>query len=403
MKKIKSYQFIWLIIALVVYSGCNFGNIKKLNRRITLWRKDKIPYGTYFSYENMQNIFPRASITINETSPTYEQLETQGDTNNSALISKKAYVVISPQVVPDQTEIDAMMNFVGSGNYIFISSFYIGDSLLTKLKIKTDGGDFYNQRDTLRIKLKDPVGGDMMEFEYPGDSYSAAITSLDSQYVTILGVNESNNANFIKLSYKGGGAIYLHFVPMAFTNFFLLYKNNHKYYENAFSYIPSNITEIKWDDYFRKVRTSNFSSLKFVLSNPSSRWAFWLLLLLFLLIYLFDSKRKQRAIEVIAPLRNSSADFVKTVGRLYYQRRDNINLAHKVVSYFLSYIRTKYNLQTNSLDTDFVERLTYKSGCDKTEVKEIIENIKLTQQQKALSDEGLIALNKKIEAFYKHS
>jgi hypothetical protein len=140
-----------------------------------------------------------------------------------------------------------------------------------------------------------------------------------------------------------------------------------------------------------------------VLSNPSSRWAFWLLVLLFLLIYLFDSKRKQRAIEIIAPLRNTSADFVKTIGRLYYQRRDNINLAQKIVSHFLGYIRTKYNLQTNSLDMDFVERLTYKSGCDKTEVKEIIENIKLAQQQKDLSDEGLISLNKKIEAFYKHS
>jgi hypothetical protein len=392
-----------LIVALVIYSGCNIGNAKKLNRRITLWRKDKIPYGTYYSFENMQNIFPRASITINETSPKYDQLETQVDSNNSTLISKKAYVIISPQVVPDQMEIDAMMNFVGGGNYIFISSFYIGDSLLKKLNIKTDEGDFRDSKDTLRIKLKNPIDGNMMAFEYPGDSYAAAITSLDSQYVSILGVNESNNANFVRLSYKGGGAIYLHFVPMAFTNFFLLYKNNHKYYEHAFSYIPGNVNEIKWDDYFRKVRTSNFASFKFLLSNLSFRWAFWLLLLFFLVMYLLESKRKQRAIEIVAPLRNTSADFVKTVGRLYYQRRDNLNLAHKIVSHFLGHIRTKYNLQTNSLDTEFAERLAYKSGYDKNDVKEIIEYIKAAQQQKELSDEGLITLNRKIEAFYKHS
>jgi hypothetical protein len=267
------------------------------------------------------------------------------------------------------------------------------------LNLKTTQGNFYNSADTLRIKLRDPAGSSMLEFEYPGDSYSNSISELDSQYVSVLGVNELNSANFVKFSYRGGGAIYLHFAPMAFTNFFLLYKNNHSYYEDAFSYIPGSVTEVKWDDYFRQVHTNGFTSLKFILSNPAFRWAFWLLLFLFLMIYLFESKRKQRVIQIISPLRNTSADFVKTVGRLYYQRRDNLNLAQKIVSHFFGYIRSKYNLQTTSIDSEFAEKLAYKSGHDKSEITDMLNGITLVLQQKSLSDEGLISLNRKIEAF----
>jgi hypothetical protein len=127
---IKVYQFIWLSLALVAQTGCRFDNAKKLNRRVTLWRKDKIPYGTYYSFENMKHIFPLARITINEMSPKYDELDQKANTDSLVIKSKKAYVIISPQVIPDELEIDAMLNFVGEGNYIFISSFYIGDSLL---------------------------------------------------------------------------------------------------------------------------------------------------------------------------------------------------------------------------------------------------------------------------------
>jgi hypothetical protein len=54
---------------LLVLVGCT--NHKKLNKRVSLSRKDKIPYGTYFAYENMKWIFPNAEIMINKLSPNY--------------------------------------------------------------------------------------------------------------------------------------------------------------------------------------------------------------------------------------------------------------------------------------------------------------------------------------------
>ncbi len=406
MKRLIPYQCILLLLFCGAISSCNFGKQKKLNRRVTLWRKDKIPYGTYYAYENLQYIFPDADITINKSSPArFVSLDEKNYLSDSAIAKpRQAYIVISPQVLPDPSEINALMTFVGEGNSVFISSFHIGDSLLHYLKLKTETGNIdYFTADTLRVKLNSPVTNDTLAFEYPGNSFSNYISSLDTQYTTVLGTDENGHPDFVRFNYKSGGAIYLHFAPMAFTNFFLLHKNNKAYYDNVFSYLPQSVSEIKWDDYFRYPRSSNFSSLKFLLSIPSLSWAFWLLLLLFLIIYLFESKRKQRIIPAAAVLRNSSLDFVKTIGRLYYQRKDNLNLANKMAAHFLGHVRIKYNLPTSSLDNEFAEKLSYKSGYDKVLAKDIVDYIKVMQQRQSLSDTGLLHLNEKIESFYKHT
>ncbi len=373
---------------------------------MTLWRKDKMPYGTYYAYENLKYIFPEANITINKSSPSkYAEFDpTAYATGNSSLKSKKAYVIISPRIIPDEQEINAMMNFVGDGNYIFMSSFYFGDSLLKSLNIKTPFESPYSfSKDTLEVTVKDPLNYSILPFEYPGNSYDSYASSLDSQYAIVLGTNADGKPDFLRFNYKSGGAIFVHFAPMTFTNFFLLHHHNKTYYDDVFSYLPQSVTEVKWDDYFRQPTRKNFSAFRFLLINPSFRWAFWLILLLFLILYLFESKRKQRMIPAIAPLRNSSVDFVKTVGRLYYQQRDNLNLANKMSAHFLGHVRAKYNLLTSTLDKDFEERLSYKSGYDKDFTKDIVDHIKVLQQQQSLSDEGLLQFNKKMEEFYKHT
>ncbi len=391
------------IFAIGNFTGCKLKKEKKLNRFVSLWRKDKIPYGTYYAFENLSHIFPQANVTINTASPAkYAEFEPSDYANgNSSTKQKKAYIIIAPKVVPDPSEINALMNFVGEGNSVFISSFFFGDSLLSYLKLKTEYGALYDFRDSLTVKVNSPTTYDTLEFVYPGDSYSSYFSAIDTQFTTVLGTDKNGRPDFVKFNYKSGGAIYLHYAPLALSNFFLLHKNNKAYYDNVFSYLPQSTTEIKWDDYFRY--SGKFSVFGFLLNNPSFKWAFWLLLLLFLILYLFESKRKQRMIPTIAALRNSSLDFVKTIGRLYYQRKDNLNLANKMSVHFLGHVRSKYNLQTSTLDKDFAERLSYKSGYDKELSKDIVDHIKVIQQQQSLSDEGLLEFNNKIEEFYKHT
>ena len=376
-------------------------NHKQLNRRVTLWRKDKIPYGTYYAYESLKYLFPDAAITINKTSPADYRFEAGSNFFQHNRKHRMAYIIIAPQVIPDRREIDAMMNFVGNGNQIFISAIYMGDSLLNELKLSTRNGfGFLNFQDGLSLSLYNPVNYDSLSFQYPGLRADNSVNIMDSMYTSVLGRDSRGRPNFVKFGYKGGGAIYLHFAPMAMTNFFLLHRQNSSYYDNVLSYIPSESTlEVKWDDYFRYPRSSTFSSLEYILGNQALSWAFWLTIFLFLIIYLFESKRRQRMIMAKAAKTNSSLDFVKTIGRLYYQRRDNANLAGKMIAHFLDHVRSKYNIQTSSMDDEFRERLSYKSGAGREQTEAIVSAIRSLQGDPHPTDEDLLSFNKKIEEF----
>ncbi|MES1160312.1 MAG: hypothetical protein ABUM51_06135, partial [Bacteroidota bacterium] len=257
--------------------------------------------------------------------------------------------------------------------------------------------------DSLQVSVNNPVSYDSLPFAYPGSSYDNWFASLDTQYTTILGRDAKGRPNLVKFGYKGGGSLFLHFAPMAFTNFFLLHKQNKEYYDNTLSYLPASVKEVIWDEYFRYDRTRDFSAFQYILHSRPLSWAFWLCLLLFALIYLFESKRKQRLVPVIPGLRNTSLDFVKTIGRLYYQRRDNHNLALKMSAHFLDQVRTRYNLPVTTPDESFVQRLSYKTGYPREALQDLVADIQRLQVDSNFPDEDLMAFQGKIDTFYKHA
>ena len=228
---------------------------------------------------------------------------------------------------------------------------------------------------------------------------------MDTTYATILGKNEEGYANFVRIKYQSGGSIYIHLEPMAFTNFFLLHKNNSAYYNHALSYLPKNVELIKWDAYFRHNEGNKSSKgiFSWLMNQPAFAWAASLLLILFLLIYLFETKRKQKIIPIIEPHKNASLDFVKTIGRLYFQRRDNKNLAAKMSTHFYDHVRNRFNIPTSIPSDEFVKRLAFKTGHNEEVIKDILYQIKTTTDMPSISDEELMDFNKKLENFYKYN
>src|SRR5690242_17360897 len=71
------------------------------SKRVTLWRKDKIPYGTYIAYESLPQLFPNAEISVNRKSiTTLAQKE-----------GKKALIFIGAYADIDQASMNALLNF----------------------------------------------------------------------------------------------------------------------------------------------------------------------------------------------------------------------------------------------------------------------------------------------------
>lgn len=174
------------------------------------------------------------------------------------------------------------------------------------------------------------------------------------------------------------------------------------------SVIPDTVSKVIWDDYFRRHadgkdigQKSGFSKLSMFMNDEVLKWAFWLTIILFAIVYLFESKRKQRIIPPVVALKNASLDFVKTVGRLYYQRKDNKNLASKMITQFLGTIRTRFNIPTAELSDEFVDKLAFKSGYAKTLVKDIVDDIKKMDEAQVVTDDELLAFNDKMDRFIK--
>jgi hypothetical protein len=140
LKPIIRYRFfIWLVALTGLLTSCGS---KNLNKRVTLWRGDKIPYGTYVAYENLHHLFPDASVVINKRSPdrykSFSGLKNSKDNSDDDYEDHKStYIIISTEVEPDENEAAAILGMVSRGQHVFISSLHISDIMLDSLHLKT--------------------------------------------------------------------------------------------------------------------------------------------------------------------------------------------------------------------------------------------------------------------------
>jgi len=230
---------------------------------------------------------------------------------------------------------------------------------------------------------------------------SQYFSRFDTSKVTVLGRNQRGDANFIKYSF-GKGSLYILPNPQLLSNYSLINPAGADYAAKALSFLPPAKLLI-WDEYQTRGNTANASILRVIFKHAPLRWAYYIALVSILLFVLFEIKRRQRIIPVIAPLLNSSVDFVKVVGKVYYQQRDNKDIAAKKISYLFEFVRTAYRLKTGTLDESFIDDLVHKSGATEEAVLQLVTLIKNIKNGYQVSDAQLISLNKQIEHFYKQA
>ena len=226
------------------------------------------------------------------------------------------------------------------------------------------------------------------------------ISRLDTLTTRILGSSwndgEKEIANFVEVKH-GKGKFYFHTEPMVLTNFYLLKNDDYQYVENIFSYLPDRRT-VWFQDSQEYVNTS---PLRFILSQPALRYAWYLFLLSLPLFVFFHAKRRQRVVPVIEPLKNSSAEFVKTIGNLYLQEGNSKDMAQKKATYFLNKVRTELLIDTGKLDDAFIKKLQLKTGASEKIIKEAMPLIeKAMHPQAPVQQEELLKLNDLLDQIY---
>jgi cation transport regulator ChaC len=139
--------------------------------------------------------------------------------------------------------------------------------------------------------------------------------------------------------------------------------------------------------------------MRFVLDQAPLTWAYYVLIGGLLIFVLFKGKREQRIVEVIEPLENTSVEFTKTIGDLYFQHKDYSNIIAKKITYFLETLRSKYYVNTNEITEDFIKKLALKSGNTLEKTQKLMHLIKHLKEKSVHSEADLLELNKQIEAF----
>src|SRR5690606_33939709 len=254
------------------------------------------------------------------------------------------YIFINNDVYFDERQAEEILKYVENGNTVFMSSRTIGYNLADSLKVAITAN--YNiLEDEIHPKFFSPSLKNDSLSAFKKGVFKASFVEIDTLKTTALGYYDSENPkleelNYIKVNY-GKGKFLLHNLPEAFSNYYLL-KGNEQYAASVLSFIDAD--KIYWDEHLKSGRKVVTSPMRFVLDQTPLTWAYYVLMVGLLIFVLFKGKREQRIVEVIKPLENTSVEFTKTIGDLYFQHKDFSNIIAKKITYFMESLRSKYYL-----------------------------------------------------------
>ena len=396
-KTIKLYVIV-LFLLFVGAIAIEFSKPQPINWSPTYNETQKIPYGTYIFYNELESLFPTSPVQDLGVTP-YEYFIDLYDWETDSYLTRGTYMYIDEVMTIDEVSAQELLDFASYGNELFISSSYLPELFQDSLKLETENE--YNFIGRAELSLANS--------RFKSDSITIDrglndihFTKLDSATTTVLGYQKflsQERINYIKVAY-GDGHIFLHLQPTVFTNYNLLKKNNSKYTAAVMSYLDDDT--IFYDSRQKNRNELSNSPMRFILSKPALRWAWYISLLALLVFVIFNAKRKQRIVKVIKPLENTTVAFTKTIGNLYYETKDHDNLIDKKITYFLEYLRRVYFLDTQIMDDKFAKALSLKSGRKIGLIKKLINIIAHLRAKSECTEDDLLNLNRAIEDFHNH-
>ncbi|TWP23791.1 hypothetical protein ETU10_06040 [Apibacter muscae] len=389
---------IYIGIFIIVIGGLMYLEYQKpkpVDWTETYSSKDKIPLGTYLLFQEFSKLFPQKIVTSISETPSAYLFE-----NEETYDSNSLYFFLNKNSTISETDLEYLNDFVNVGGDVFIISNHLPEELEKQLNVETD--IIYNSnrlKDRVKLRLVNP-SFEKQEYTYNKVNPLTYFSKIDTTKSVILGeLTQSGNrkANFIKTKY-GEGNFYIHLLPEAFTNYYLLNDDTYTYAIHSLNYIDKK--NILWDEQNKSINSVQKGILMYIFSSPALTWA-WRVLILGSIIYvLFLGKRLQRIIPIVNPLKNTTVEFTKTIGNIYFNQREHQDIINKKITYFLYFVKEKYFLNTAFIDENFSEKLHTKSGVSKEITDKIVSLIQKNRDSKSSTENDLKLINQTIDLFY---
>lgn len=400
--------------------------------------KSQQPYGTHIIHEILRGYLPAAKME-DLKKKVAESLPTEG-----AGITTANYIFVGDGFFTDTADLDKLMLFVHNGGRAFISTNAVPKYFLKRISYSVcdtlDGqneeeelygssfhsfSSFYQDTATTNFKHTQLIENQPFSYSFlyknePMRYAWSYLDTLDSEYhasycrenatmIAPIGIVDSGKINFLKISY-GSGAIFLHTTPLAFSNIELLDSTHVRYAEKALSHLQNGI--IYWDTKSRvsrdvinnmngNMKFNKESPLKYILAQPSLRWAWFLFLGLIAAYMIFVAKRRQRIIPVLEEKTNTSLQFIQTIGGMYFRQNEQVSICDMKMKQFQTFVRERYKLLSRTMDDEFVKTLAMKSGISDSDVR----GITLFEKRIAhndITEDVMIEFHHQLNRFYKN-
>lgn len=377
----------------------------------TFSKTDKIPYGTFVTFETIGKLFDGEPEAVYEPiynryynnllgwSATKQELSTM-DLTYERLYETHSYILINDEFEVDKLDTRALLDFVSGGNHAFLAARRFGGPLADTLKLRT-GIRLLQYQDEMQDSVVYNFTNKQLASDEPywhKRGFLWALSSYDTTNATVLARLGDGTPSLIRHPH-GSGTIIISTQPEAFTNYNLVNPKQRGFASKAFSYLPKE-SVLLWDEYYKVGRLESQTPMRFLLQNSYLRYALYLLVAALLLMVYFTAKRRQRAIPIVEPPQNTSLAFADTIGRLYLERRDHKDLATKKITYFKAFLHTDLRMSNDVYDPNLVDRLCAKTGSNFDDTKKLVYTIRQVEKSQQLSSEDLLQLSELFETFY---
>ncbi|MES2646658.1 MAG: DUF4350 domain-containing protein [Bacteroidota bacterium] len=396
-----------LLCCIFIFIGCDKKtNEKVVSDRLSLSGNDMQPMGGYVCKYLASKSF--SNDTLYDNLLPFQKWHHSFLSDNYSW-SKTVYFIVAPRLITYKNEALAMAEFVENGNTLFIAANYFDPFFLAQFSLSMQDDlslvstqAAFKMRDTKK-QLSDSLLFDQSQYSFFFYPIQKSLYADSIKKHEVLGLNDFDSPDFLRVLH-GKGQLIVMTNAQAFTNYFLLTKNNHNYALSSFSYLPTDVSNVYWDDFYRRNTTrspegkSLFSAL---LSIPALQHTFWIFIAIALLWIFTNAWRKQRIIPIQKPNINSSIEFTQTIARLYYNKKDNHNIALKMIAYLQDHVRNKYYMNYNGINDEFGEMLAAKTGLPPARMQSLVETIYEVQHNSNITDVTLLILNEQIQEVMK--
>lgn len=383
---------LFLLAALTAFVLFEYYKPKPIDWQATYQNDKKTPFGTQAVFELLPSLMRQPAVESTRL-PVYNLL------TETKLPPRSNYIAVCETFAAGPYDTRELLKYVARGNAAFLSAYNFSDTLGRALGFKADVKDPLKADSTLRSNFVGPALAQKGGYNFRhDDGRNFLLVKKKNRGITVLARNARNEAIFLRIPH-GKGVFYIHNLPLALTNYYLLFPASSDYMAKAFSYLPTQPTY--WDEFQKQGRFTEAeqSLLRYIYKQPALTWAYYIGLFGLIIYALFAGKRTQRVIPVVQLPQNTSLEFVKTVGRMYFQQNDHDNVARKKIQYFLANLRERYFLNTQLLDTEFTEALARKSGVPLVETQQLVRVLGQAHRAVSLSEYDLLTINATIENF----